>query len=76
VIVRRWWFIITAAAVGAVAIYLYFLWQPASDLERKGLASDLRDWVALGTAVVGFLTALAGLIAKVGELRTKSGRAA
>ena len=51
-IVRRWWFILAAAAVGAVAIYLYFSWQPTSDLEQKGLASDLREWVALGTAVV------------------------
>ncbi len=75
-IVRRWWFILAAAAVGAVAIYLYFSWQAVSDLERKGLASDLREWVALGTAVVGFLTALVGLVAKLSELRTKSGRAA
>jgi hypothetical protein len=76
VIVRHWWFILVAAAVGVVAIYLYFSWQPASDLERKGLASDLREWVALGTAVVSFLAALVGLVAKLGELRAKSGRAA
>ena len=75
-IVRRWWFILAAAAVGAVAIYLHFSWQAVSDLERKGLASDLREWVALGTAVVGFLMALVGLVAKLSELRTKSGRAA
>jgi hypothetical protein len=74
-IFRRWWFILAAAAIGAVALYLYFSWQPAADLERYSTASDLKEWVALGTAVVTFFTVLVGLIAKIGEMRAKPGRA-
>ena len=62
--------IIFFALLGSAACWYYLANAPPPGVEVKG-SEEAALWISLATSVVSFLTALAGLVVKVLDLRAK-----
>jgi hypothetical protein len=68
----RTWLIVVAVVVGVGGLAAYLMLRPPPDVVGKGDGETVA-WIGLATGIVGFLTALVGLIEKLVERRRPDG---
>jgi protein-S-isoprenylcysteine O-methyltransferase Ste14 len=71
--VKRPAYIIGAAVVGVIALFVYFATRaPEGITPMDGETSTAIAWISLAVAALSLATAVVGLIQKLVELRAKS----